>query len=376
LKRTGTAVLPLHGGRAPAWLFQRMTALAGEIIEYMVIELGAAEILARFSDPRWFQAFGCLLGFDWHSSGLTTTTCGAVKEALRVRPHLGLFAAGGKGAVSRRTPQEIEAWTEKAGIRVDPGELVRASRLAARVDNNALQDGYQLYHHFFLFTSRGEWAVVQQGMNEAEATARRYHWLSSQAGDMVEEPHTAICSARKGLALDLTAKKSRSSREVMPQLAAERPGVLLRELERMKELSLPRRHTLYLRDIDPRYIHKALLETYERPPSDFLDLLERPGVGAKTLRALALVAELVHGTELSWEDPAVFSFAHGGKDGYPFPVDRKTYDASIEIMADAVRRSQLGPAEKGDALRRLQAYLSGISGPTPRRLGVPFRNPL
>lgn len=359
MKRTGTATLPLHGGRAPAWLFRRMTALAGEVIEYMVGELGAAEVLSRFSDPRWFQAFGCLLGFDWHSSGLTTTTCGAVKEALKDRPYLGLFAAGGKGAAARGTPTEIEEWAGKADIERSPAELIRASRLAARVDNNALQDGYQIYHHFFLFTSEGEWAVVQQGMNEASATARRYHWLSTRAGDMVEEPHSAICSRKRGLALDLTAKKSRSSREVMPRLAAEKPDALLKQLVKMRELTLPRRHSLFLEDIDPRHIRRALLETYERPPADFLDLLERPGVGAKTLRALALIAELVHGTELSWEDPALFSFAHGGKDGYPYPVDRKTYDASIEIMADAVRRARLSPGEKRDALRRLRELFSG-----------------
>ncbi len=357
MKRTGTATLPLHGGRAPAWLFVRMKALAGEVIEYMVSELGAPETLSRFSDPRWFQALGCLLGFDWHSSGLTTTTCGAVKEALRERPYLGLFAAGGKGAASRRTPQEIEEWVERAGLDVSPRELIRASRLAARVDNNALQDGYQVYHHLFLFTSKGEWAVVQQGMNADTAMARRYHWVSSRAGDMIEEPHAAICSQSSGLTMDLTARKSRSSREIMPLLAAERPDKSLAQLLRMRELKLPRRHSLFLRDIDPRYVRKALLEIYERPPSDFVDLLERPGVGAKTIRALALIAELVHGTELSWVDPAVYSFAHGGKDGYPYPVDREAYDASVEIMAEAVRRARLGQGEKRDALRRLHRHL-------------------
>ncbi len=352
LQRTGTAILPLHGGRAPRWLFERMTRLAGAIMSYMVEELGQDETVYRFSDPYWFQSLGCVLGFDWHSSGVTTTTCGAVKEALKDRVDLGIFAAGGKGAASRRTPQEIEEHAERAGV-ANAAVLVHASRMSAKVDNNALQDGYQIYHHFFLFTERGDWVVVQQGMNEANGYARRYHWASRGLRDFVEEPHAAICAERRGLTMNLVASASAETRSVVAGLSRENPDKLTRQLERLTSLELPRRHQLFLEHLRPDSVKRVLLKTYERQPEDFATLLGMPGVGAKTLRALALISELVHGTALSWEDPARFSFAHGGKDGYPYPVDRDTYDRSIEVMEEAVKRSTCGLKEREEALRRL-----------------------
>lgn len=350
--RTGTATLPLHGGKAPRWLFERMTLLAGAIIAYMAEELGRAETVYRFSDPYWFQSFGCVLGFDWHSSGVTTTTCGAVKEALKTRSDLAIFAAGGKGAASRRTPEEIEVQAHGVGLE-GTEDLVRASRMVAKVDNNALQDGYQIYHHFFLFTDKGEWAVIQQGMNEGNGYARRYHWISRGLRDFVEEPHAAICAERRGPAMNLVDARSAETREVMAKLSWENPDKLTSQLQRLKNLELPRRHQLFLEHLSPASVGRVLLKTYERQPEDFAALLEMPGVGARTLRALALISELVHGTSLSWEDPAHFGFAHGGKDGYPYPVDRATYDRSIEIMERAIKRLRQGIREREEALRRL-----------------------
>lgn len=359
-QRTGTANLPLHGGKAPRWLFQRMVRLSGCILAYMVEEFGAVETLGRFSDPFWFQSLGCVLGFDWHSSGVTTTTCGAVKEALRDHTELGLYAAGGKGAASRRTPREIEDHAERIGLGAEAELLVKASRMSAKVDNNALQDGYQIYHHFFLFTSGGEWAVVQQGMNGAAGYARRYHWLSRELTDFTQEPHAAICAQERGLTLNMVAAVSRETREAMGVLAAEKPDKLVGELKKLQCLQLPRRHQLFLADLHPDSIRKVLLLTYERQPEDFATLLGMPGVGAKTLRALALISELVYGTRLSWEDPARYSFAHGGKDGFPYPVDRDTYDSSIAMLTDAVRSMRNDGSEREQALRRLASFAASI----------------
>lgn len=360
MPRTGTADLPLHGGRAPRWLFQRMVRLSGDILTWMVEEMGPPSVLERFSDPFWFQALGCVLGFDWHSSGVTTTTCGAVKEALRSRDALGIYAAGGKGAASRRTPLEIEEQGERAGLGDSIPALVHASRMSAKVDNNALQDGYQIYHHFFLFTVDGDWAVVQQGMNEESGYARRYHWLSHRVRDFTEEPHSAICAqAISGSVLNLVAAESRETREILGELSSLNPNRTVRELERLRSLALPPRHQLLLRDLHPDSIHKVLLKTYHRQPEDFATLLGMPGVGAKTLRALALIAELIYGTSLSWKDPARYSFAHGGKDGHPFPVDRETYDSSIDFLERALRASRVERSEREAArLRLYKLYLS------------------
>jgi len=317
-----------------------------------VEEFGSSEVLRRVSDPCWFQAFGCLLGFDWHSSGLTTTTTAALKEAVRGRESdLGLFVAGGKGAASRKTPSEIVLAGEKHTLARPPQELVYASKLSAKVDNTAVQDGYQLYHHCFLFTPAGEWAVVQQGMNDATGWARRYHWLSTGVDDFVCEPHAAVCAQRREqLVLNMVARESEEARR------AEPPDRLVAELRRAQELSLPARHGISPADIRPASFQRALLRTYEHPPAGFEALLAMQGIGPKTIRALALIADLVYGAKASVRDPATYSFAHGGKDGIPYPVDRPTYDRSIEMLREAVNRAKVADRERLEALRRLARY--------------------
>ena len=348
MSRTGFAHLPLHGGKAPRWLFQRMVSLSREIVLFMAAEFGSAEILRRLSDPYWFQAFGCVLGFDWHSSGVTTTVCGALKEGLRgLEGDTGIFVAGGKGATSRKTPAEIAAACEAIGR--DPQPLVYASKISAKVDNSAVQDGYQLYHHAFLFTRRGEWCVVQQGMNDANSMARRYHWLSDNVRSFVNEPHAAVCCDTTTETLNLVAEESAAVRDAAATIAAQPPDLTLQTLE------MPRRHRVAGSDINPKYLQKILLRTYESAPADFESLLAVPGVGPKTLRALALTSELIYGTEASRRDPARYSFAHGGKDGTPFPVDRATYDKTIEVMRDALNRSRIDRSEKVRAFQRLAA---------------------
>jgi hypothetical protein len=362
--RRGTATLPLHGGKAPAWLMGRMVRLAREIVVIIVSDFGAPEVLRRLSDPFWFQSFGCLLGFDWHSSGVTTTVSAAVKEGIAgLEAELGLFAAGGKGARSRRTPAEIEAAGPK--LSVDPARLVYLSRLTAKVDNNAVQDGYQLYIHNFFFTPDGRWAVVQQGMNDATATARRYHWLSDTVEDMTEEPHAAVCDdRRRGTIVNLTDRGAARAREVTTELSREHPERIVREIETIKRLELPARHEVTAADIDPRRIDKILLSTYERRPESFEELLALPGVGPKTIRALALIGEVIYGAPASFSDPARFSFAHGGKDGHPYPVDRENYDRSIDTLRRAAQAARIGITEKREALRRLDGFYRRFSHDT------------
>lgn len=359
MSRTGYAHLPLHGGKAPRFLFERMVPLSREIVTFIASEFGREEVLRRLSDPFWFQAFGCVLGFDWHSSGLTTTVCGALKEGLKdTGKELGLFVAGGKGATSRKTPQEIAAACERTGADAKP--LVYASRISAKVDNSALQDGYQLYHHAFVFTASGSWCIVQQGMSDETSMARRYHWLSDNVTSYVNEPHAAVCCDAPAPALNptlnLVAAESAHVRTTCAQLANEKPEVTLKALTHLPLLELPRRHDVRELDVNPRYLSKILLKTYESAPADFESLLAIEGVGAKTLRALALTSELVYGTPVSYRDPARYSFAHGGKDGFPYPVDRTTYDKTIEVMRDALNRAHIDRSEKVRAFRRLASF--------------------
>jgi len=361
--RTGTANLPLHGGKCPAWLFSRMVEMSGAIIEVLVLNDGSEEVLNRMADPFWFQSFGCVLGFDWHSSGLTTTVTGAVKEALKDRAgEIGLFVCGGKGKSSLRTPREIEAVGDRFALSLNPAELVRASRLTAKVDNAAVQDGYQLYHHVFLFTAGGRWAVVQQGMNETARYARRYHWLSEGLADFACEPHAAVCAERPSqVVLNLVAAESEEARKLSSELACTRPDILVKDLQRLQErhLHLARHHSLLLRDLHPKSVERVLLKSYAAQPKEFIELLGLEGVGAKGLRALSLIAELVYGTPASYRDPARFSFAHGGKDGHPFPVDRRVYDRSIESLRRAVDAARLGRNDKIAALKRLARFQPG-----------------
>jgi hypothetical protein len=351
--RTGIANLPLHYGQAPRWLFDRMVKLAREITIAIVADYGPEEMLRRLSHPYWFQAFGCVLGYDWHSSGVTTVLCGALKEGVKgLERDLGFFVAGGKGKTSRRTPAELENWGEL--ISLDPTPLVYASRLSAKVDSAAIQDGYQLYHHAFFFTRRGWWAVVQQGMNEKNRYARRYHWLGETVASFVNEPHSAILSEARGQALNLVASESDPARSTIAEIATnEKPEKLLADLKKLKTLTLPAHHYLTTGDLHPDSLARILLSTYERQPQDFEELLGLQGVGPKTIRALSLVSELVHGVAPSYRDPARYSFAHGGKDGIPYPVDKKTYDQSIELLRKAINKAKVGLTEKKEAVSRL-----------------------
>ena len=357
-KKTGTSDLPLHYGSAPAWLFTRMRALAREVIQVIASDYDSYEFIKRLSDPYWFQAFGCVLGFDWHSSGVTTTVCGAVKDGLRgIEGDLGLYAAGGKGATSRKTPQEIERWCD--GIGLEPSGLVKSSKMSAKVDSAAVQDGYQIYHHMFLFTADGRWGVVQQGMNTENKQARRYHWLGEKVSDFVREPHAAVCCDQTGVTLNMVAEESEGARETSAGLARERPELVVADVGKLQSLVLPSRHEVLVSDVNPARLKSILLETYERQPADFEQLLAMKGVGAKTIRALSLVSELVYGEAPSTRDPARFSFAHGGKDGFPYPVDRTTYDESIEFLSDALRQAKVDRTEKIEAFRRLRSLGGG-----------------
>lgn len=357
--KTGMAHLPLHGGKAPSWLFNRMKNLAREIVLAVIYEYGSREFLERLSDPFWFQAFGCALGFDWHSSGLTTTVCGAVKEGIREMGHeIGFFVAGGKGRVSRKTPTEIMACGNHLAI--NPEKLVYASKMAAKVDSAAVQDGYQLYHHVFFFDREGRWAVVQQGMNDANCYARRYHWLGIGPVDFTCEPHKAVCCDSHGQVLNLVAEEGEANRLASAQLIAEPPDRLIREVRKIEDLKLPARHHILRTEINPDYLYRILLKTYEARPADFEALLGVHGVGPKTLRSIAFLAELIYGAMPSFRDPARFSYAHGGKDGYPYPLDRENYDYSIYFLREIVNISKIGESDKKEVFRRLATFYDQV----------------
>jgi hypothetical protein len=331
-------------------LFERMTELAREMSLAIVYNEGPHGLLRRLADPFWFQAFGCVLGFDWHSSGVTTTACGALKEGLRGLTHeTGIVVAGGKGKTSRKTPAEIEAACGAAGL--DPTGLVRASRLSAKVDSAAVQDGYELYQHTFVFSLDGSWAVVQQGMNDRNSMARRYHWHT--VANFESDPHEGIAGVDTAGVLNLVAAEGESNRDVSVALANEAPSKIAAEIERMRTLEMPRHHFIKVADLHPARIERILVKSYERQPETFTELLATPGVGAKGLRALSMVAELTYGEPAAIRDPITFSFAHGGKDGTPFPVDRTTYDATIESLRRTVNEVKLGRAERKKAMERL-----------------------
>jgi hypothetical protein len=351
--------MPLHWGKAPAWLFQRMVKLCRAVTEIVVSDYGADELLRRFSDPVWFQSFGCVLGFDWHSSGVTTTVCGALKEAVKGQEQgLGLYVCGGKGGASRKTPGEIEGFSERFGL--DAERLVKASRLSAKVDSAALQDGFQIYQHVFIGTTQGRWAVVQQGMNTDTRWARRYHWLSERLQDFVVEPHEGIACDHKAEPLNMVAVEADDARQAVVAISQRPPDVTVKELARVRALAMPERHPVGVADVSPAYLQKALVGTYERPPVDFAALLMQPGVGPKTIRALALIAEVTHGAPLSFRDPVTYSFAVGGKDGWPYPVDRNAYDRSVAFLDKGIREAKLGNKEKLDALRRLDSWSRAV----------------
>jgi hypothetical protein len=379
-RRAGSADLPLHGGRVPAWLGERMTRLGTLIAEAIVLHEGRDAFLARLAHPFWFQSFGAVMGMDWHSSGITTSVIGALKRGLNPRAgELGIRVCGGRGKHSRATPAELTAAGDAAGF--DGIALAQASRLVAKVDSAAVQDGFDLYLHGFFVTDEGKWAVVQQGMNGVSKTARRYHWLSEGLTSFVESPHSAIEGRRQGEIVNLADRRADVSRSAQLTLLAELgPDRLAREaaaLERkpvaapeplLPHLALPDHHDVRANDVILRRLHGTLAAAADAGPKDFPELLLVPGVGARTVRSLAMVAEVIHGAPCRFADPARFSLSHGGKDRHPFPVPTKVYDKTIGVLKAAVEQAKLGQDEKLAAIRRLddqarrvERYVSGPS---------------
>lgn len=349
MKSSGTADLPLHYGYVPKWLAERMARLGLAITEAIIAEYGTAEVLRRLSDPFWFQSLGAVMGMDWHSSGITTSVMGALKAAINPRSkELGIYICGGKGLKSRQTPAELLNIAQHNGL--DGHELVRCSRLSAKVDNTAIQDGFQLYTHNFVVDSSGSWTVVQQGMRNDSATARRYHWHSSNLASFVEEPHTGICGINQGQILNLVAKEAQTSRSTMLSMTTESPERILKEV---RKLIMPKHHEVKSKDIDLKRLGAMLWLTQEKRPADFEELLLLEGVGPRTLQSLALVSEVIYGTPCRFTDPARFSFAHGGKDGHPFPVPIKVYDETIQVLGKAIRQARIGQSDKQQAILKL-----------------------
>ncbi len=356
MKRSGTADLPLHGGRVPQWLAERMTRLGTAISEAVIADYGAPDLLSRLSDPFWFQALGSVMGMDWHSSGITTSVMGALKRGLNPRAHeLGIYICGGRGRHSRKTPDELREIAGRTGA--DGDALVRASRLAARVDNNAIADGFQLYLHNFILTKTGEWAIVQQGMNDATSMARRYHWHSATVRDFVCEPHTGIVGENVGTIMNLVDGRARPAQTALLEVAAANPEKTLAEA---RKLVMPAHHDVRAENIDLKRLGAVLATAYERQLSDFASLLLLEKLGPRTLQSLALVAEVVHGTPTRFSDPARFSFAHGGKDRHPFPVPLKTYDETLGVLRSALDKAKAGDREKLDGFKRLDDFVRAV----------------
>ncbi|HEV7602097.1 MAG TPA: DUF763 domain-containing protein [Bradyrhizobium sp.] len=362
-KRSGSADLPLHSGRVPPWLAQRMAALGAIVTEAIVHHYGRDELLRRLSHPFWFQSFGAVMGMDWHSSGITTSVIGALKRGLApLGGELGIHVCGGRGRHSRRTPDELQALGERIGF--DGQALTRASRLVAKVDSAAVQDGFDLYLHGFFVTDDGKWTVVQQGMNGDKRQARRYHWHSENLQSFVDAPHSAIDGPSQGEIINLTDRRAEASRLAqLDLLMALGPDQLIREFVALAEkpaaqpllphLVMPGHHDVRSSDVFTRRLHGTLAAAAERGPVDFPELLLTPGVGARTVRSLAMVAEVVHGAPYRFSDPARFSLAHGGKDRHPYPVPIKVYDETIRVLKSAVQKAKLGRDEEIQALRRL-----------------------
>jgi hypothetical protein len=354
--RSGHADLPLHGGHVPPWLAERMTLLGTAIVENILYHYGPSAFLSRLSDPFWFQALGSVMGMDWHSSGITTSVMGALKRGLNPRAdELGLTICGGRGRHSRRTPDELRALADRNSF--DGDSLVRISRLTARIDNNAIGDGFQIYLHTFVVSKQGEWAVVQQGLNEASGLARRYHWHSAEVRDFTAAPHTGIVGEPQGVILNLVDSHARPAQDAMLEIVRESPEKTLSEIRR---LEMPRHHDVRSEDIDLKRLGAVLALAHEREFTDFASLLLLEKLGPRTLQSLALVAEVVHGAPSRFSDPARFSFAHGGKDGHPFPVPLKTYDESIGLLRRALDAAKVGDSHKLEGMRRLDRFTRAI----------------
>ncbi|WP_174511891.1 DUF763 domain-containing protein [Methylocella tundrae] len=377
-RRGGSADLPLHGGHVPRWLADRMTRLGAVMSEAIIHHYGRDELLRRLAHPFWFQSFGAVMGMDWHSSGVTTSVIGALKRGLApLSSELGIHVCGGRGKHSRQTPHELVAIGERVGF--DGSALATASRLVAKVDSAALQDGFDLYLHGFIVTDDGHWVVVQQGMNENRKQARRYHWLSEGLTSFVEEPHTAIEGAGRGEIINLTDRRAKASRHSQldllrllgPDAIARRAAFIEGRPEThpkasapdqlvLPHLTMPAHHDVRASDVLAPRLRASLAAAADRGPADFAELLLVPGVGARTVRALAMVAEVLHGTPCRFADPARFSFAHGGKDRHPFPVPLKVYDQTIQVLKSAVRNAKLGREDELAALKRLDDQARGI----------------
>lgn len=349
MKRSGAADLPLHYGYVPGWLAGRMARLGLAITEAIIEDYGQTEILRRLSDPFWFQSLGAVMGMDWHSSGITTSVMGALKRAINpYSKEIGIYICGGKGKFSKETPTELLKVAETTGL--NGRELVRCSKLSAKIDNTAVQDGFQLYTHNFVVTRTGEWAVVQQGMHTGSKTARRYHWHSVDISSFVEDPHAAIYGTNQGEILNLTAREAGATRNGMLSLTRELPEQLVAVL---KQLVMPRHHEVTVHDVDIKKLGPVLWLAHDAGPQNFEELLLIKGVGPRTVQSLALVSEIIHGTPSRFKDPARFSFAHGGKDGHPFPVPVKVYDETISQLQNAVKRAKIGNTDKTQALKKL-----------------------
>ena len=374
LKRTGYADLPLHHGTVPKWLADRMMMLGTEIVQALLLNYGKREVLRRLSDPLWFQSLGAVLGMDWHSSGITTSVMYALKRGINAHAkEFGLVICGGRGKHSRKTPEQIDWICNATGL--NGTELVRASKLCAKVDNTAVQDGFQLYQHNFILTDEGDWAVVQQGMNTQLRSARRYHWCSADISSFVETPHTGVTGENRGKILNLTDKTAATTRASILTLTHENPDRMVKEIakisgndlmiqgdlfagtdiviENSRNLRMPAHHEVRAEDVDLKRLGGVLATAYDQNNPDFESLLLMPGLGPRTLQSLTLVSEVIYGTPSRFTDPARFSFAHGGKDGHPFPVPTKIYDESIRVLGDSIEKSKLGYNDKSECLRRL-----------------------
>lgn len=349
MKRSGSADLPLHGGHVPLWLSERMAKLGLAIVETIAMEFSTSEVISKLANPFWFQSFGAVMGMDWHSSGITTSVLGALKRS--VNPHakeLGLYICGGKGKNSTKTPDELMIVGERTGL--NGMELAGLSRLTAKVDNTAIQDGFQLYQHNFIVNAQGEWCVIQQGMNNITGTARRYHWHSENLQSFINEPHTFIYGQNQGKILNLTDSTAASTREKSLLIVNEHPDKILKEIN---HLVMPNHHDVRIKDVNIKRLGAMLWVAHENKPEDFEGLLMLKGMGPRTIQSVALVSEIIYGTPTRFDDPARFSFAHGGKDGHPFPVPVNVFDETITTLQTAIQRAKIGNSDKMDAIRKL-----------------------
>ena len=364
MQRKGAVNLPLHGGHPPRWLFTRMVELSGALTSVIIEEYSLNEFIRRISNPYWFQAFSCVLGFDWHSSGTTTTTMGALKESLSPEEH-GIYLSGGKGAKSRKTPEGIAHAGDIFNLKTKTTEkLIETSKLSAKIDNSCIQDSYTLYQHNFFVTEKGDWAVVQQGMNTDNKYARRYHWMSEEINDLLLNPHSGIsCDMKTPDTLNMTDKKSESAQKISVDLINDNPDHLRQYFKRkdnqmlLEDFTMPSHHPVLDMDISDNEF-EILKNAWEIQPENYEELILLQGIGPKKIRALALISDLIYGEPASWKDPVKYSFTHGGKDGFPYPVDKEVYDNSIQTIKDALDQAKIKKDEKLKAIKRLDDFIS------------------